>query len=130
MFFDYQLGIIDRGVIKMSVQTMESMVRWVDSNVMENPTLQSMANYVGYSQFYCSAKFREYTGMSYKSYLAKCKLNMARKLLATTNTKIIDIAYSCSYLSSESFTRAFVKAFSCTPTEYRRLNRLYSGDVQ
>jgi len=48
----------------MSVQTMESMVKWVDNNVMENPTLESMSSHAGYSQYYCSSKFREHVGIT------------------------------------------------------------------
>ncbi len=104
----------------MSVQTMESMVKWVDTHVMENPTLENMSSHVGYSQYYCSAKFREYTGVTYKQYLAKSKLIAAADLLLSSKAKIIDIAFQCSYSSSESFSRAFMKVYNCTPTEYRK----------
>lgn len=104
----------------MSVQTMESMVKWVEDNVIENPTLENMSSHVGYSLYYCSTKFREYTGITYKQYLAKCKLNEAACLLIKSDVKIIDIAFVCGYLSSESFSRAFMKAYKCTPTQYRK----------
>ena len=104
----------------MSVQTMASMVKWVEDNVIESPTLENMSSHVGYSSYYCSTKFREYTGITYKQYLAKCKLNVAASLLNNSHIKIIDIAFQCGYLSSESFSRAFVKAYKYTPTQYRK----------
>jgi len=104
----------------MSVQTMESMVKWVDNNIMENPTLQSMSSHVGYSSYYCSSKFREYTGITYKQYVAKCRLEAAVRLLVTSDDKIIDIAFHCGYSSSEALSRAFTKVYKCTPTQYRR----------
>ena len=106
----------------MSVQTMESMVKWVDNNIMENPTLESMSSHVGYSSYYCSSKFREYTGITYKQYVAKCRLEAVVSLLAATDEKIIDIALTCGYSSSEALSRAFLKAYNCTPTEYRKQN--------
>ncbi len=103
----------------MSVQTMETMVKWVDNNVLENPTLESMSSFVGYSPYYCSIKFREYTGLTYKQYLAKCKLNAAAEMLRASDEKIVDIAFKCGYLSPESLTRAFTEMFKCTPSQYR-----------
>jgi len=103
----------------MSIQTMESMVKWVDDNVMHNPSLENMSSYVGYSPYYCSSKFREHTGVTYKQYLAKQKLLYAAKLLISTEDKIVDVALRCSYASPEALTRAFTKAYQCTPTQYR-----------
>ncbi len=43
----------------MSVETIENMVDWIEDNITDNPTLDDMSRYVGYSSFYCSAKFHE-----------------------------------------------------------------------
>jgi len=112
--------IILIGVRQMSVQTMEFMVKWVNDNAMENPTLESMSSHVGYSHYYCSAKFREHVGITYKQYVAKCRLEAAVRLLVSSDDKIIDIAFECGYSSSESLSRAFIKAYECTPTQYRK----------
>lgn len=103
----------------MSIQTMESMVKWVDDNVMHNPSLENMSSYVGYSPYYCSSKFREHTGVTYKQYVAKQKLLCAVKLLISTEDKILDVALRCSYASPEALARAFIKEYKCTPTQYR-----------
>jgi AraC-like DNA-binding protein len=36
----------------MSVQTIEAMAKWVENNITENPSLQDMSSYVGYSPYY------------------------------------------------------------------------------
>lgn len=104
----------------MSVQTIESMVRWVENNIMENPSLQEMSSYVGYSPYYCSAKFREHMGMTYKQFLAKCRIKAAASDLCMTNDKITDIAFRYGYSSSEAFARAFSQAYQCSPRQYRK----------
>lgn len=104
----------------MSIQTMELMVKWVNSNVLKNPTLGDMSAHVGYSPYYCSAKFREHTGITYKQYLARCKLDVAVYLVISTNHRITDIAHKCGFSSSESFSRAFVNSYHLTPSEYRK----------
>jgi len=47
-------------------------------------------------------------------------LERAAHRLATTADSVIDIALDSGYGSPEAFTRAFAKAYGCTPTDYRR----------
>ena len=104
----------------MSAQTVESMVQWVESNITENPTLKDMSSYVGYSPFYCSMKFREHMGMTYKQFLAQCRVKAAAHDLCNTADSITEIAFRYGYASSESLTRAFAAAFQCSPRQYRK----------
>lgn len=87
------IDIMNKEVSYLSVQTMESMVKWLDNNVLENPTLEGMSSHVGYPPYYCSTKFREYTGITYKQYLAKCRLNAATNLLIMTDYKPLQPNY-------------------------------------
>ena len=108
----------------MSVQTIEAMAKWVEKNVAESPTLKEMSSYVGYSPFYCSAKFRAHMGVTYKQFLSRCRLRAAANDLANTSDKITEIAFRYGYSSSESLTRAFALLFHCSPREYRaQINR-------
>ena len=111
----------------MSVQTIETMVRWVDDHVLENPTLENMSAHVGYSPYYCSSKFREHTGTTYKQYLAGCRLRTAGHLLISTDDRITDIAHQCGLSSSEALSRAFVNAYDSTPSQYRKRMQTYGG---
>jgi AraC family multidrug resistance transcriptional activator len=104
----------------MSVQTIEVMAKWVENNITRNPSLQDMSSYVGYSPYYCSTKFREYMGMTYKQFLSQCKLKAAAYDLCMANDRITDIAFRYGYSSSEAFTRAFSQAFECSPRQYRK----------
>lgn len=104
----------------MSIQTIETMAKWVENNIMGNPSLRDMSSYVGYSPYYCSAKFREHMGVTYKQFLAQCKLNAAAHDLCLTNDRITDIAFRYGYSSSEAFARAFSQAFQYSPRQYRK----------
>ncbi len=53
------------------------MVNWIEDNIMRNPTLTEMSNYVGYSPFYCSSKFHENVGVTFKQYISKRRLSLA-----------------------------------------------------
>ena len=105
----------------MSVKTIESMIDWVENNIEETPTLEAMARYVGYSSYYCSSKFHEVVGISFKEYVQQRKLALAVNELLNTNKRILDIAMQYGFSSNEAFTRAFSKLYGCSPLEYRKL---------
>ncbi|MGB8453206.1 MAG: AraC family transcriptional regulator [Anaerocolumna sp.] len=104
----------------MSVKTIETMINWVEDNIEETPTLDAMARYVGYSSYYCSAKFHEVVGMSFKEYVQHRKLALAVRELLNTDKRILDIAIQYGFSSNEAFTRAFSKIYGCSPNEYRK----------
>lgn len=104
----------------MSVKTIENMVDWVEDNLAEEPTLDKMSDFVGYSAFYCSAKFHEVVGVSFKEYVVRRKLTLAAVDLLESRCRIIDIAIKFGFSSHEAFTRAFVKYYGYTPMEYRK----------
>lgn len=104
----------------MSVNTIETMIDWVENNIEETPTLDGMARYVGYSSYYCSAKFHEVVGISFKEYVQHRKLVLAVSELLNTDRRIIDIAIQFGFSSNEAFTRAFSKIYNCSPNAYRK----------
>lgn len=105
----------------MSVKTIENMIDWVEQNLDSNPTLCNMSEHVGYSTYYCSTKFHEYTGISFKEYVIKRKLSLAAMELLNTKIRIIDVAANYGFSSHEAFSRAFLKVFGFTPSKYRNL---------
>lgn len=105
----------------MSVRTIEDMIDWVEKNMEETPTLYKMADHVGYSEFYCSAKFHEYVGIPFKEYVFKRKLCLAAESLMNTNSLIIDVAMQYGFSSHEAFSRAFKKVYGYSPNQFRQI---------
>ncbi len=103
----------------MSVKTISCMIEWVEDNIGNEPTLDKMADFVGYSEFYCSAKFHEYVGIPFRRYVAHRQLSLAAASLRESDQRIIDIALQYGFSSHEAFTRAFGRAYGCTPGRYR-----------
>lgn len=96
------------------------MIDWIDNNIESNPALLDMSKQIGYSPCYCSNLFHQITGITLKKYLAGRKLSHATIALRDTDMRILDIALQYGYSSQEALTRAFVKAYGCTPNAYRK----------
>lgn len=101
-------------------ESIQKMIDWIEDNLAVNPTLLEMSNQIGYSPYYCSSRFHEIVGMTIKNYVAGRRLAKAALGLRDTDERIIDIAIKCGYSSQEALTRAFVAAYGCTPSAYRR----------
>ena len=104
----------------MSLKTIENMVEWVESNIHEAPSLNRMSKHVGYSPCYCSSKFHEIVGCSFKEYVGRRKLSSAALDLLNTRERIIDIAIKYGYSSHEAFTRSFSKEYGISPSRFRK----------
>lgn len=68
-------------------------------------------------------RFKERTGYTIVEYKNKKKLELAAKMLKTSNQKVIDIAYELHYDSLSYFLRVFKKEYGVTPTEYRKIHQ-------
>lgn len=90
------------------------------NNRKGNPTLGEMSDYVRYSSYYCSIKFHDYVGITFKQYIAKRRISLAEKEIKTTNRRFLDIALDYGFSTQEAFTRAFTRAYGCTPSKYRK----------
>ena len=76
---------------------------------------------------HCTARhlsriFHELTGMSFRDKRAELRLARARELLATTNSKVLDVAFESGYKSLSLFNLMFSRHFGVSPARWRKQN--------
>ncbi len=84
-----------------------------------NLMLQDVAREVGMSNSRFSTVFSQQTGQTFTEYLIYLRLNKAKELLRTTDTKGSQIAREVGYNDSHYFSYIFKKNVGMTPSEYR-----------
>ena len=82
-------------------------------------SLHSVAKVVNVSPNHFSTIFSQKTGETFISYITKVRLERAKVLLRTTNTRIADIGYEVGYNDTQYFSYVFKKHMGMTPKELR-----------
>lgn len=88
--------------------------------VNPNMSLSMVADEFMISEVYLSQFFKEQMGMNFSDYVEKKRLDHAVRLLVASGEAIAEIASSVGYNSSNTFFKAFKRAYGMSPTEYRK----------
>lgn len=86
-------------------------------------TLADLARESGTSRTVLTERFTHLLGESPLVYLARWRLQLAARLLETTDGKVLRVASEVGYESEAAFNRAFKRWFGVPPARYRRLRR-------
>ena len=71
---------------------------------------------------YLSRCFRQHRGITVTEYIARIRIEHAKRLLATTNASVGIIALNVGFDDANYFIRVFKKHAGCSPTDYRNAN--------
>jgi AraC-like DNA-binding protein len=74
-----------------------------------------------------SRVFHELVGMSFRDKRAEIRMARARELLATSSSKVIEVAMESGFKSLSLFNLMFTRRFGTSPGRWRRK---YAGDVK
>jgi AraC family transcriptional regulator len=96
---------------------------YISTNIDEDITLADLARVAGQSPFHFARKFALAMGVPPKRYISRMRLNKAMAELAEGKLPLAQTALNAGFSSQTSFTRAFRRATSMTPQEYRRRRR-------
>lgn len=113
--------ITESGNTSIDSELMDSAISFIKQNYTEKLMLDDVADFVGFSRFYFSRVFKQYTGMPFSLFLQKFRLDVAKEKLVFSEDSIQSIAFDCGFTSIATFNRLFQTHVQCTPTQYRLL---------
>lgn len=103
-------------------ERIQEVLRYLDENMDQMLSRREAAKYVFLNEDYFSRMFRKETGMGFKEYQLKVKIDYAGKLLVNTTMPVTLIASKVGYDNFTNFSQMFRKIMGCSPTEYRKIN--------
>ena len=83
-------------------------------------TVAELAAEAGTSRSVIAERFARFLGEPPLTYLARWRLQLAARLLQTTQKTVLHVASDVGYESEAAFNRAFKREFGLPPAQYRR----------
>ena len=112
----------------LAYHPMEEIAREVKEHIEELYARQSVWNdhirEFGITERRLTDIFKEVYGMTPRAYMDRLRLKEAKRLLAETEERVIDIAASVGFGSLATFNRFFREETGDTPTAYRKKNKV------
>lgn len=94
---------------------------YISVHCSDELNLEAVASMSGFSKFYFSRLFKQFTNVSFYKYVNQKRIEKAAEMLTEPNISITNVALSCGFESLSSFIRMFKIVKGCTPTEFRNM---------
>lgn len=95
-------------------------MRIMDASALEALSVRDIAQKLGVSERWLRTLFQQQVGVNPQSILLTKKLDIARNLLESSASSIVDIAFSSGFQSLRRFNDAFKKQFKQSPSSFRK----------
>lgn len=118
---DLEIGLVrlSRPVGVLS-QPVRDVIRYIARFYADQPlTFKLLCGVSGLSQFHFARVFRRETGISLMKYLDAYRIEKAKRVLATSNHPMVEVAVMVGIPNQFKFSRLFRKLTGVTPTQYR-----------
>lgn len=100
-------------------QSMTQAKNFILSHAGEPLHLHDVAEHVHVSTYYFCKVFKKATGIGFSEFLARARVEIAKKLLADPVLPINEVANQAGFGSLSQFNRVFQRYAGCSPKQYR-----------
>jgi AraC-like DNA-binding protein len=107
---------------KAKQKLVNQAMQYIDDHLDESLTIDVVARQMGVSRTILTRAFRKETGDTFKNYLIKHRLDLAKVLLKKANLPVNRVAEQVG-LSSGRLRGLFRNKYNCTPDEFRSLKK-------
>jgi AraC family transcriptional regulator len=110
---------------KEYIHRINRVVDYIEANLAEEHSLQTLANVAHFSPFHFHRIFRALTGETINNYVKRIRLQKAGSLLLNDYERpVSDIAFRCGFNSTAVFCRAFRDHYGRSTGEFREFHKM------
>ena len=99
--------------------TVRQIKEYVSAHYMHPLRLSELCDRMSFSLSYISSLFREKTGMTFRQYLLRVRMEKACFFLRSSDMTVGRIAAAVGYADPAFFHKVFRREIGCTPEQYR-----------
>ncbi|MBZ9686014.1 PocR ligand-binding domain-containing protein [Clostridium estertheticum] len=103
-----------------NVHIIQKSMEYVNDNVSDNISLNSVAEYVYLSSSYFSRLFKKEMGINFIDYLNMVRVEESKKYLTDLKITLSDIARTVGFTDQSYYTKVFKKIEGISPGQYRK----------
>ena len=128
---DYCLEFIERYyepdiyLLDVDDPAISKAVKYINENLNQELSLDSVASYLGISRNYLSNLFKLKTGTRFSRYINVQRIKKSKALLSFSGLSMEKIAKKCGFNSQSHFSTTFLRLEGQTPSEYRKNTNMY-----
>lgn len=106
--------------INSNNSSIKRIVKYVETNYYKDIKLETLAEIFNYNSAYLGKIFKNYTGVSFNTYLDKCRIDEGKKLLLEKNLKVYEVCELIGYKNIDYFHSKFKKYVGVSPLNYKK----------
>lgn len=125
LLYKYDL-IVKNKAISLSGEVtnkMKIILNYIKENYMNDISIKDMCSICNFSEYHFMRFFKKYIGLTCIEYINSYRLEVASKLLDTTDKSIMDISFEVGFNNVSYFNKLFKTKFKHTPREFRNINQ-------
>ena len=100
------------------------MIAFIELHYKEKITLSDIASSGNICKTSCYTIFKKFTGRTPVEYLNFHRLRKSIELMKSTDMTLTQICYESGFSGSSYFAESFRKAFGCSPSEYKKREKI------
>lgn len=114
----------ERGIVEMKTRQhilhVCKIMEYVEKHYQELTNQSEVARQMGFSREHFCRYFKQYTGITFREYLTRYRLNKAKQLIETSTDTELTIALDVGFSDVKQMSSAFKKYYNMTPSQYRK----------
>ncbi len=120
--FETALSVSDEGRHTKSKKIVDSVRKYIEENYHDsNLSVEGIANGIYINSSYLRKVFKKELSMSVNDYIVDIRLQKAKELIGSGNTKLSNISDRVGYNDASYFSKSFKKKFGLSPSEYENI---------
>ena len=117
---EVQESIIGQFDSNKNSHKMQQAVAYIAENYASDLNMAVVSNYLSMNYSLFSYSFKQYTGSNFVNYLKDIRMKEAKRLLAGTDMRIVEISRAVGYENEKHFMKTFKSTCGVSPSEYRK----------
>ena len=117
---DSKSSAMRENIKESNYKAVSKAIKYIKNNLTNDLSLESVANFVGFSPIHFHNVFKASTERTLREYVEEQRIRKAENMLLTTDFTLAEIAYECGFSSQSYFNYAFKRKTGKTPRAYAK----------